>query len=117
MRKLTKDEFEEKMYRELSERLRLSDRQIERAWAAVIETWTQSPFCHADFGTEGYGRVYEVPDADTFAQEHVAAVDKNLLGGLEQYANEGSTHYVLFSSPFASVLWATGEEASRNGAN
>ncbi len=33
MRKLTKDEFEEKMYRELSERLRLSDRQIERVWA------------------------------------------------------------------------------------
>lgn len=42
MRKLTKYEFEEKMYRELSERLWLSDRQIERASAAVIKTWSRS---------------------------------------------------------------------------
>ncbi len=50
--------------------------------------------------------MYEILDTETFVMQHVAATDENLLDGLEQYESAGMTKYVLYSSPYASMLWA-----------
>lgn len=103
---MTQKQLAERIVAKLRSDLELDDNQICAALAAAAQALSRMPYCHIHFDSDGSYAVCEVLDAETFAHEHVGAIDKGMLNGLKQYEAAGMTKYVLFSSPHASMLSA-----------
>jgi hypothetical protein len=106
LKMIPREELSQKMVLQMQTKMKLTDDQINDAFAAVMLAWERGSHCHIHVNP---GAKPETYDYDADGKDFglcVAEVDPEMTGRLQQYIEAGMKKYVLFSSVHASLLVA-----------
>ena len=105
LKRITPDQLGKKMVLKMRMELKLTDDQINAAFAEVMTAWQRGSHCHIHANPGAKPETRDYAEASDFAI-CVFRTDPKLVLGLEQYVAADMKKFVLFSSTHASMLVA-----------